>query len=279
MRNPRLGHINFINCLPLTYSLAKDDFQQGLHLYAAVPSTLNEEIVKKRLDVSPVSSIVYACNFDNLILMPDVSIAADGEVQSITLVSKKPIDALANDKIILTAKSATSHCLLKIILKKVYGAQPRYAIGQINLKNIIPNDAAAALLIGDDALYAHHHHQAGLYYYDIGAEWKKFTGLAMVYAVWAVNRSFAEQKPEALQFIYERVTRGFKNGYEKKSAAIHSILADKPFTFEQIDAYLEVIKWDFTENYKKALSTFYRFAHEMHLIDHVPEIEFAEVSR
>lgn len=277
MENSRLGHINFINCLPLTYTLAEDGLQQGLHLHVAVPSILNEEIVKGRLDVSPVSSIVYARNVDKLILMPDAAIRADGPVQSIILVAKKSIDTLAKDTIILTSKSATSHCLLKIILEKMYGAQPRYLIGQINLENVIPNDAVAALLIGDDALYAYHNRQSGLYYYDIGMEWKKLTGLSMVYAVWAVNRNFAQKNPEALQLIYERVTSGFKSGYEKKAAAIHSILADKPFTFEQIDAYLEVIQWDFTEMHQKALSTFYRFSQEMKLIDHIPELEFAEV--
>lgn len=277
MANPKVGHINFINCLPLTYSFYEDGFNQGLDIHAAVPAVLNNDIVNGRLDVSPVSSIVYARNSEQFLILPDVSITADNAVQSIILVSKKPIEALKNDKIILTAKSATSHCLLKIVLNKAYNAKPNYYIRIVDMQKIIPDDATATLLIGDDALYAYHNQQEGLYYYDIGIEWKKLTGLRMVYAVWMVNRDFAKNKPELLQLVYDRVTKGFKNGYKKKAKAIHTIVYDKPFTFAQLDDYLEVIKWDFTAEHEKALLTFYKMAHEMNLIDHVPKIEIAEV--
>lgn len=277
MGKPKVGHINFLNCLPLTYSFDQCGFAKGLDIHAAVPSVLNNDIINCRLDVSPVSSIVYARNSENLMLLPDVSITADGDVQSIILVSKKPIEELKNDKIILTAKSATSHCLLKIVLNKAYGAKPNYYVRIIDMKNIVPEDASAALLIGDDALYAYHNNEEGYYYYDIGSEWKKLTGCRMVYAVWVTSRSFAAQHADLLQLVYDRVTRGFQNGYHKKAQAIETVLAEKPFTFAQLDAYLEVIHWDFTVEHQEALKTFYRLAHDMNLIDHEPEIAIAEV--
>jgi len=279
VETPKLGHINFLNCLPLTYSLKYDGFDQGLAVSSAVPSVLNEDIVQNRLDVSPVSSIIYARNNEKLLLMPDVSITADGDVQSIILVSKKPIEKLSNDKILLTAKSATSHCLLKIVLSKAYGARPNYYIRNIDMDTVLSGDITAKLLIGDDALYAKYHKQVGLYYYDIGAQWKKLTGLRMVYAVWVVNRKFAKKRPDLVQYTYEKVTQGFKNGYAKKRQAIESILDSKPFSFTQLDEYLDVIKWDLGQEHLEALLTFYTMAHELNLIDHVPEIEIAEVYR
>lgn len=279
MGKAKLGHINFINCLPLTYSFEKEGFGKGLNITSAVPTVLNNDIVNNRLDVSPVSSIVYARNSEKFLIMPEVAISADGNVQSIILVSKKPIEELTNDKIILTAKSATSHCLLKIVLNKAYGARPNYYIRIIDMNRIIPEDAAATLLIGDDALYANHNHQEGLYYYDIGMEWKKLTGLRMIYAVWIINRDFAKNHADLLQLVYDRVTKGFANGYQKKKQAIDMILNHKPFSFAQLDEYLEVIKWDFSKEHQRALLTFYEMAHEMNLIDHVPKIELAEVIR
>lgn len=279
MGNPNIGHINFINCLPLTYSFKEDNFSKGLNVHYAVPAVLNSDVVNGRLDISPVSSIIYARNSEKLLIMPDVSVTADGDVQSIILVSKKPIEELTDDKIILTAKSATSHCLLKIVLNKAYGARPNYYIRIVDMNNIIPEYASATLLIGDDALYAYHNNLPGLYYYDIGREWKKLSGLRMVYALWVINRNFAAEKPELLQLAYDRIIRGFKNGYKKKAKAIHTIIYDKPFEFNQLDEYLEVIKWDFQEEHKEALMTFYRMAHEMNLIDHVPELSMAEVVR
>ncbi|WIW71518.1 menaquinone biosynthetic enzyme MqnA/MqnD family protein [Anaerosinus gibii] len=279
MGKAKLGHINFINCLPLTYSFEKEGFGKGLNITSAVPTVLNNDIVNNRLDVSPVSSIVYARNSEKFLIMPDVAISADGNVQSIILVSKKPIEELTNDKIILTAKSATSHCLLKIVLNKAYGARPNYYIRIIDMNRIIPEDATATLLIGDDALYANHNHQEGFYYYDIGMEWKKLTGLRMVYAVWIINRNFAKSHADLLQLVFDRVTKGFANGYQKKKQAIEMILNHKPFSFAQLDEYLEVIKWGFSQEHQRALLMFYEMAHEMNLIDHVPKIELAEVIR
>ncbi|MEN6568136.1 MAG: menaquinone biosynthesis protein [Veillonellales bacterium] len=277
MRVPRVGHINFLNCLPLTYSFRHEGFANGLQVSSAIPAVLNHDIIDHKLDVSPVSSIVYARNSEKFLLLPDVCITADGDVQSIILISKKPISDLTSDTIILTAKSATSHCLLKIIMAKAYGARPKYVIRRVGVDNAVQEDATATLLIGDDALYVHHHPVAGLYYYDIGAEWKKFTGLCMVYAVWIVNRNFAIEHRDLLLLVHERITRGFKNGYLNKRQAIDSILSDNPFSFAEIDEYLEVIKWDFGQKQKKALMKFYMLAYEMNLIDYVPEFSMAEV--
>ena len=277
-KNPRVGHINFLNCLPLTYSFS-GEFGKDLEINADVPSKLNQDIVNNRLDVSPVSSIVYARNSDKLVIMPDVSINADGIVQSIILVSKKPIEQLTDDKIVLTAKSATSHCLLKIVLHKAYHATPRYEIQSIDMQKIIPDAATATLLIGDDALYANHHHEEHLYYYDIGHEWKKMTGLKMVYAVWVINKTFAEKNQALVQKVYEQVIKGFKYGYKHKAKAIETVLEQKPFSVEQLNDYLEVIKWDFADEHRQALLKFYELSYEMGLIEAMPEIKMAEVIR
>lgn len=274
---PRVGHINFLNCLPLTYSYQQEKFSQGLELLPADPATLNRAIVSHQLDVSPVSSIVYAQNSEKFFLLPDVCIRADGPVQSIVLIARKPISQLSDDTIVLTAKSATSHCLLKIIMEKSYGVRPRYSIRHVNAENALQEDASATLLIGDDALYVHHHPEPGLYYYDIGAEWKKLTGLCMVYAVWVVRRDFARQQSACLPLLYQRIVGGFKNGYLKKQQAIASVLKDKPFSFEELDEYLDVIRWDFGRQEQAALMRFYTLAREMNLLTQTPEITLAKI--
>lgn len=278
MNKPRLGHINFLNVLPLTYSLEHDDFSDGIKLANGVPAIMNNDLVNNRLDASEVSSIVYARNSEKLLLLPDVCVRADGEVQSIILVSRKPIYELNEDKIILTAKSATSHCLLKIILRNAYDARPNYYVRHVTPEEPVPSDATASLLIGDDALYVYHHKKKyDYYYYDLGREWKKLTGRCMVYAVWVVNREFAMANPEAVKLIYNRVYGGIRNGYRKKDKVITSVLDDRPFTYEQLDVYLERIRWNLTDEYLEGLKTFYKLAHEMNLIDHKPKLEFADV--
>lgn len=279
MTCPRVGHINFLNVLPLSWSYAHGA-SRGLSITRGVPAVLNNDIVNHRLDVSNVSSIIYAKNSEQLVVLPDVCISTDGDVQSILLVSRKPIDDLRQDKIILTAKSATSHCLLKIILRGAYGAIPNYYVRHITPEDPVPEDAAASLLIGDDALWLYYHRQPGFYYYDLGREWKKMTGKKMVYALWVAHRTFAEQNPEMLQLVYDRVHRAFQISPAHKREAIESVLPDKPFTYAQLDEYLgSVIRWDLTEEYLDGLRTFYKLAHQMNLIEHLPEIRMANVRR
>lgn len=279
MSCPRVGHINFLNVLPLTWSYAHGA-DQGLAITRGVPAVLNNDIVNHRLDVAGVSSIVYARNSEDLVVLPDVCISTDGAVQSILLVSRKPIDDIKDDKIILTAKSATSHCLLKIILRGAYGAIPNYFVRHITPEAPIPEDATASLLIGDDALWLYHHKQPDLYYYDLGHEWKKMTGQKMVYALWVANKTFAEQNPAMLQLVYDRIRRAFQTGMDHKNEIIESVLPHKPFTYGQLDDYLgPTIHWDLTDEYLEGLKTFYRLAHQMNLIEHIPEIKLANVKR
>ena len=279
MSCPRVGHINFLNVLPLSWSYTHGS-DKGLILTRGVPAVLNNDIVNHRLDVSNVSSIIYARDSDELVILPDVCISTDGAVQSIILVSRKPIEDIKDDKIILTAKSATSHCLLKIILLSAYGAIPNYYIRHVTPENPIPDDAAASLLIGDDALWLYHHQQPELYYYDLGAEWKKLTGKKMVYALWVANKNFASEQPEMLQLVYDRIRHAFTQGLQHKKAAIESVIKDKPFTYAQLDEYLgPTIRWNLTDDYIDGLKTFYELAHKMNLIEHIPEIKLAAVKR
>lgn len=278
MITPRLGHINFLNVLPLTYSFHHDNFADGLKISNGVPAVVNNDLINHRLDAAEVSSIVYARNSEKLFLLPDVCVRSDSEVQSIILVSRKPIYDINEDKIILTAKSATSHCLLKIILRNGYDARPNYYVRHISPENPVPADATASLLIGDDALWLYHNHKKyDYFYYDLGREWKKMTGVGMVYATWVVNRDFVKQHHEETKMLYDRIYRGIQNGYAKKDEIIKSVLDDKPFTYDQVSVYLERIRWNLTDEYLEGLKLFYSMAHDMNLIDHRPEIEVADV--
>ena len=94
-------------------------------------------------------------------------------------------------------------------------------------------------------------------------------------------RRFAESHPESLQLVYDRIHTAFQTAEAHKDAAIREILPKKPaFTYEQLEEYLgPIIRWDLADDYLDGLRTFYKLAHEMNLIDHVPEIEFAPVRR
>ena len=273
MNLPRVGHIGFLNVLPLTYAYKKI-FANEFVLTDSVPAVVNEMMKKNLLDVSLMSSIEYARQSKNLIMLPNFCIRADEDVTSIILVSRKSIKELDGEKISITAKSATAHCLLKIILSEGYKISPIYDVQNLSVEKLIPDDSTAALFIGDDALQIHLHRDEKFFYYDLGHEWHKMTGGQMVYAVFAARKSFSENSPELLQKICEKISQGFEYGLKNKSAAINSVLDKKPFTFDELDNYLGgAIKWNLTDAGLDALKTFYKFAYKINLLEELPNIK------
>ena len=270
---PRIGHIGFLNVLPLTYAY-KNIFANEIELTDSVPAVVNEMMKKNLLDVTLMSSIEYARQSKNLIMLPSFCVRADRDVTSIILVSRKPIEELDGEKISITAKSATAHCLLKIILSESYKISPVYDVQNLAVEKLIPSDSTAALFIGDDALQVHLHRDKKFFYYDLGREWYKMTGGQMVYAVFAARKNFAENSPELLKNVYEKISRGFDYGLKNKTAAINSVLDKKPFTFDELDNYLGgAIKWDLTDAGIDALKTFYKLAHKTNLLEELPQIK------
>jgi predicted solute-binding protein len=129
-------------------------------------------------------------------IAPGVGIASRGPVRSILLISKLPageIRTLATD-----SNSRTSAALARILLAEKFGAFPEVARRPPQLEAML-TEADAALIIGDPALRVNPG-ALPFYVYDLGQEWTEFTGLPMVYAVWAgPERSITPEVNHALR--------------------------------------------------------------------------------
>ncbi len=102
-------------------------------------------------------------------------------------------------RVALTSESATSHSLAGILLERMYGASPRYEIASTPPERTL-DEYDAALFIGDKALRVRR--LDGVEVYDLGEAWQRFTGLPMVYAVWA-----SRGDPARYGFWADRVAR------------------------------------------------------------------------
>lgn len=272
----RLGHIDYLNCLPLTYIMRKE-IPAEIKVEARVPAELNRMVTEGKLDVSPVSSIIYAENYKTLHIIPDVSITTDATVESIIFVSRKPWEELQDARILLTAQSATSHCLCKILAAKKFGVRSRYEIAAISPREDFLKDAEAALFIGDNALYINYHRNDKLYYYDLGALWREFTGHPMVYALWVMPEHPAKEQEEIAGRAHEFVVKGFAKGFKELDKAIAGSEKLATFSPEILWKYLHLIKWELGEEQLTGLRLFYQYAYELGLIEAVPELKFAKV--
>ncbi|MEW6584476.1 MAG: menaquinone biosynthesis protein [Nitrospirota bacterium] len=272
---PKVGHIQFLNCLPLYYGLVKSHALLDIELIKGTPTELNKKLINGELDISPISSIEYARNAGSLVLFPDFTVSSDGTVKSILLVSRFPMEELSGRRVGLTSTSATSHVLLKLVLGHGYHVYPEYFVFPSDA-NALSEHADAALLIGDAALHYSFDSQ-NLHVYDLGAEWKKLTGEKMVYAVWAASRSFAETQSQLSGHVFDMIKKSME--YSMAHLAEIAEYAEKwePFSQSFLMEYFRSLRFDFDRTYQEGLLHFYRLATEIGELKMVPELQFITV--
>jgi chorismate dehydratase len=206
-RRPRVGHIQFLNCLPLYWGLIRSGALLDVDLTKDTPDNLNDALVRGDLDIGPISLVEYLKHADDLLLLPGLAVGSDGPVLSVNLVSKVPPPELDGRLIARGSTSRTSVLLAELLLEDRAQIKPRYATMPPDLTTMLL-EADAAVLIGDTALRATYDApKKGLYVTDLGQAWKDWTQLPMVFAVWAARRDFAEANPGAVKDVHEAFVR------------------------------------------------------------------------
>jgi chorismate dehydratase len=201
----RIGRIPYINCYPVYGAIDRGIVPLQGTVVDGIPSDLNRRMAAGQLDVSVISAVEYAREASRYLLLPDLAITSDGPVRSVLLFSHKPAEELDGGRVLLTRSSMTSVALLRLLFQHVWHASPDFTAGDAELSDVArfaaePHDAR--LVIGDAALLlgARVHEERGRapgvsdspryeYVYDLGAEWKRWTGLPFVFAVWVAQRT------------------------------------------------------------------------------------------
>ena len=204
---PRVGHIQFLNCLPIYWGLVRAGVLLDVELTKDTPDRLSTLLVEGELDIGPISLVEYLRHSSDLVLLPDLAIGADGPVLSVNLVAQRPLSELDGRRVALGSTSRTSVLLAQLWLASVHGVAPSYFTCPPDLTSMLL-EADAAVLIGDAALRATYDApRRGLYVHDLGAAWREWTGLPMVFAVWAARRSYAEENPGLVKDVHAAFIR------------------------------------------------------------------------
>ena len=200
-RRPRVGHIQFLNCLPLYWGLIRSGALLDVELTKDTPDRLNDALVRGDLDIGPISLVEYLRHADELLVLPGLAVGSDGPVLSVNLVSQVPLEEIST--VALGSTSRTSVLLAQLLLEERHHVTPAYTTMPPDLTAMLL-EADAAVLIGDAALRARDTKTAEVH--DLGQAWKEWTGLPMVFAVWAARRDFAERDPGAVKDVHEAFT-------------------------------------------------------------------------
>jgi chorismate dehydratase len=270
----RIGKISFTNILPIYHHFDGRDLD--IELVPQVPTQLNRAMAAGEIDMGPISSFAYGQNHRNYLLLPDLSVSAEGPVRSIFLFTRgQSLSELHGARIALTRSSASSVALLRILLETFEGVRPVYVTMDPDLETMM-QEADAALLIGDDALLGNWRNP-GYQVIDLGQAWFERTGLSMTFAVWAVRREVAEKCHEQLVEIHRRFMRAKEEGERDRLPAIREAMRLLGGEAEFWHRYFAGLSYDLGEKQLSGLRAYFRYAADLGLLPGDVEIRMLDL--
>lgn len=237
-----------------------------------IPSHCAQQLKEGSADVGIIPVAAYV-SIPELVIVPDVAIAAKNKVRSILLVSKVSLDKIRS--VATDDSSRTSAALVEIYLRRFVGIDPGFTRQGPNLKEMLQwHDAA--LLIGDPALQAR---TDGYYVYDLAEEWRRWTGRPFVFAFWAVRKAALADEEQAAN-IAQAFQRSRDNGLQHIPEIASAWAPRLGLSAKLISEYLtENVDYFLDPDNLEGLRLFFRYGAESGIFSRVPELEFLGKSK
>jgi len=261
----RVSVVEYLNTAPLVWGMLKGRERDRFELEFTLPSKCADDLRERKVDVGIIPAIEYQ-RIENVEIVPGVSIASKSAVKSVLLFSNVPIEQARS--VAMDTSSRSSVALTTILLRKFYRQDFQAIPADPDLQTMLQR-ADAALLIGDPALTAGLSKPAP-FIYDLASEWRKFTQLPFVFALW-VGRRDARLAEFSAEFIASR-DEGL--AHVKEIATEHA--PKLGLSVEDVRIYLtENIDYTLDDENLKGLRLFYQLARELGLIEREKDLCFA----
>jgi chorismate dehydratase len=263
MTKPRVSVVQYLNTVPLVWGMLHGAQQDKYELSFTTPAGCAEAVRERKAEVGIIPSIEYQ-RMERAQILAGISIASKNEVKSVLLLSKVPVEKVTS--VAVDNSSRSSAALLRILFRKFYRRS-------VNITPSVPKPADmlkradAALVIGDPALT---YNGQVPEIYDLAAEWKKFTGLPFVFALWVAHE---ETMPA-------RFRKDFENSRDYGLAHVDEIAAEYApklnMKIPGVKVYLtQNIDYSLDEENRKGLRLFYKLAREVGVIPVERDLAFA----
>jgi chorismate dehydratase len=278
MSRLKVSAISYLNTAPLLW-----DFEHGqagvgqitdsnFDISYTIPSACAEALRAGTADIGIIPAAAYA-SVPDLVIIPDVAIAARRAVRSILLVSKIPVDQWSKQvrTVALDTSSMTSVALAKILFAKWLGGARDYKPMAPDLDAML--DACdAALLIGDPALQVD---RARYFTLDLAEEWVTRTGKSFVFAFWAIRKQALAGRNGAVIVEAFRKSRDHGLSPENLEAIAQEWAPRLPLTVESVRTYLtQNIHYYLDPPCLEGLELYYRLGTEVGALPKAPELRF-----
>lgn len=220
MEKIKVGIVNYLNTRPLIYGLERPPINELIEIKGDYPARVADMLISGEMDVALVPVAVLA-SLPEYYIVGNYCIGTEGEIASVALFSEVPLREIK--KVYLDYQSRSSVALLKYLMKESWKINPEVVNAEGEDYRKLIKGTTAGLVIGDRAL---EQRNKSAFIYDLGSEWKKFTGLPFVFAAWVSLR----QLPEEFIRIFDQANE----------AGVHladKIAEDIPYEFFDLKKY------------------------------------------
>lgn len=290
MAKLRISIVQYLNTAPLVWGFTNGPLRGKYDLSFTVPSLCAEALGSGAADIAIIPAIEYQ-RIDNLVVLPDLAIASKERVRSLLLIAKRPIEQVRS--IALDQSSRSTQALTRILCAEHWKICPQLFEAAPDIRGMLER-ADAAMLIGDPALRisiaTEEEGRPGLYgpticqgatlgilgteilyVYDLVSEWKRFSGLPAVLAIWAARRDVVT--PEVAADFAASREFGMKHVAEIALDAAREM--DLPV--KTLESYLrENIDLTLDEANQQGLELYFKHAARLGLISSAKPIEWAQ---
>jgi chorismate dehydratase len=244
----RIGAVSYLNTKPLIWPFAAGDVALD------VPARLADAFYQGRLDVAllPIFEVLHHGGGP---VVDDVAIACEGNVFSVLVGSRTDFPDCG--EIYLDPSSRSSVALLRVLIAEYYPG--------LGVREGVPPDDAARLLIGDPAIAFHRGLREGWHCHDLGALWRRHTGLPFVFAAWALQRDLPDR---------ENVARALRAAKDAGLAARSRIARAEPDPDFALTYLTDFVRYGLGEREREAMALFARLAAKHGLLESEPVVEF-----
>ncbi|WP_202820106.1 MqnA/MqnD/SBP family protein, partial [Calderihabitans maritimus] len=147
----RLGIVENLDFFPVIDALESAEKPVGVEIIKDTASRLTEKFLTGEVDIAPLPSVMYAHHMEKCVILPDLSLGAEGPAANLMLLSKVPVRYLGGRTVCLPDGAASSYALLRILLEHCFEITVNYIRVPYGLEKML-HFGDAALVYGYAAL-------------------------------------------------------------------------------------------------------------------------------
>jgi chorismate dehydratase len=198
----KVSLISYLNSRPFLFGLENSPVKDEIDLKLDIPSKTAFKMAANLIDIGlvPVGSL---SELDNYHIIGDYCIGADGPVRTVILASEVPLDRIQT--ILMDYQSRSSVLLTRVLSQFYWKKEFIWENTTDHYESESISGTTAGIVIGDRVFGVEKKYP---YIVDLSSEWKNFTGLPFVFAVWATRK---ELPSGFLQRFNEAVAFGVKS--------------------------------------------------------------------